>query len=122
MDTFDPPDLFVGSASTYFVVVVDDAEAGGDVRTDNDEVAIDAGDGSELVLKVNVEDFTEASGSLLESAVESLIDNVGISIVREDLPDSVLLLDVIVVDTFETVECFVEEYELCLVWSLIVSG
>lgn len=125
MDTFDPPDLFVGSASPCFVVVVvvvEDAAAVGDVRTDNDDVAIDAGDGSELVLNVNVEDFTEASGSLPGSVVASLLDDVGISNVREDVPDSVLLLDVIVVDTFETVGCLVDENKLCLVWSLIVSG
>lgn len=121
MDTFEPPDLFVGSVSSCFVVVVEeDAAADGDVN--NEDVTIDAGDGTVLVLNVNVEDFTEVSGCLPESVVDSLIADVGLS----NFADSVPLFDVIVVDftedAFETVECFVEEKELCLVWSLILSG
>lgn len=127
MDTFDPAGLFVESNTPCFVVVVvEDTAADGDVRTDNDDVATDAGDGSVLVLNVNVEDFTEASDPLPESVVESLTGDVGRSDVHVDVADPVLLLDVIVLDftedIFDTVECFVEEDKPCLAWSLIVSG
>lgn len=127
MDTFDPAGLFVESNTPCFVVVVvEDAAVDGDVRTDNDDVATDAGDGSVLVLNVNAEDFAEASDPLPVSVVESLTGDVGRSDVHEDVAEPVLLLDVIVLDFTEdisdTVECFVEKDKPCLAWSLIVSG